>query len=164
MRLAHAALAAAVATALSAGGAQAQLVTQNSVITSEGAKKMIDACEAYAKANNMRLAIWVVDQAGVPIRFKRMEGATTINIDTALRKAVGARMYGMPTDPESPGLKNFLSTPQGQSFLIQLPFWPSHGGVPVRIDGKVVGALSTGGGGGPREVPCLQAGLDAFEK
>lgn len=163
MQLKRAAMFAALGIPLLAGGVQAQMVTQTMQITSEGAKAMIDACEAYAEEHGMNLALWVVDQTDTPIRFKRMEGASTIAVDTAFRKAISARMYGLPTNPDDPAVERFLSTEQGQQFFLQIEFWPAPGGHPIRVDGKVIGAFATGGGGGGRELPCVQAALAAFE-
>lgn len=126
-------------TPLLGESASAQSVTQTSQITSESAKEMINACETYAKQHDMALALWVVDQVNVPMRFKRMEGAeavvpaeNTTPIQSGYRNTISSRMSGFAT--------------------------------PIKADGKVIGAFVIGGAKTAQKTACAQAALAAFKE
>ena len=78
---------------ISAASAQAMLRDQK-VISSAGARAMVDACTAWAERNHLILAMSVLDWAGNEVESHAMEGAGANSIDTALlrrnRRFVGA--------------------------------------------------------------------------
>ena len=125
-------------------------------LTIDGAMKLLDA--AMAKARDMKVpeCIAVVDAGGHLLAFARMDGAFALSIDTALVKAMTAASYGMPTGDIAAGidLKLAIAT---QGKRVNLP-----GGLPVIVDGHVVGAIGVGSGTGEQDREVAAAALGAI--
>jgi glc operon protein GlcG len=126
------------------------------ILSYEGAQKMVAA--AVAKATEMKVpqCICVVDSGGHLLAFARMDGAFAMSFDTALMKAKTAASYGEPTGNILAGvdIKLAIAT-QGQR--INLP-----GGLPVIIDGRVVGAIGIGSGTGEQDRQVATAALQVI--
>jgi uncharacterized protein GlcG (DUF336 family) len=73
------------------------MVREQKVISSAGARAMVDACTAWAERNHVTLAMSVLDWAGNLIESHAMEGAAANSIDTALLKAKSALRWRRPT-------------------------------------------------------------------
>ena len=125
-------------------------------LTSEGALKLLQAAIAKAKEMKVPQCISIVDAGGHLIAFARMDGAFVQSIDTALMKAKTAASYGVPTGDIAAGvdLKLAIAT-QGQR--INLP-----GGLPVIVDGHVIGAIGVGSGTGEQDRQVANAALGAL--
>ena len=93
----------------------AQQLTRNiKVISSAGARALVDACSAWAEKNKQVVAIAVIDWGGNVIESHAMEGAAANAIDTALLKAKSALRWRRPTSEVSDArLPSFYS-----------PVWP----------------------------------------
>lgn len=118
-----------------------------------GAAKLL--ATAVAKATEMKVpqCIVIVDAGGHLVTFARMDGAFSMSYDTALAKAKTAAAYGDPTGNIIAGvdIKLAIAT-QGQR--INLP-----GGLPIIIDGRVVGAIGVGSGTGEQDRQVAAAAL-----
>ena len=118
-----------------------------------GAEKMLAA--AIAKAADMKVpqCIAIVDAGGHLLSFARMDGAFSMSQDTALAKAKTAAAYGDPTGNILAGvdIKLAIAT-QGQR--INLP-----GGLPIIVDGRVIGAIGVGSGTGEQDRQVAAAAL-----
>jgi len=125
-------------------------------LTSEGALKLLHAAIAKAKEMNVPQCISVVDAGGHLLAFARMDGAFVQSIDTALMKAKTAASYGVPTGDIAAGvdLKLAIAT---QGKRINLP-----GGLPVIVDGHVIGAIGVGSGTGEQDKQVANAALAAL--
>jgi glc operon protein GlcG len=125
-------------------------------LTSEGALKLLHAAIAKAKEMNVPQCISVVDAGGHLLAFARMDGAYVLSIDSSLMKAVTAASHGVPTgDMGHPmDLKLAIST---QGKRINLP-----GGLPVIVDGHVIGAIGVGSGTGEQDKQVANAALAAI--
>jgi glc operon protein GlcG len=125
-------------------------------LTLAGAQKLLDA--AIAKAREMKVpeCICVVDAGGQLLAMARMDGAFALSIDTALRKAQTAASYGVPTGGIAAGidLKLAIAT---EGKRINLP-----GGLPVIVDGHIVGAIGVGSGTGEEDREVAAAALGAI--
>lgn len=106
----------------------------------EGARQLADAALAEARKRNGTVAAAVVDPSGGLILFQCMDGTQPASQDIAVMKARTAARMRRPTkaleDSAGSGRAGFLSLP-GMLLL--------EGGVPVRVDGELVGALGISG-------------------
>jgi glc operon protein GlcG len=125
-------------------------------LTLEGAFKLLQAGIAKAKEMGVPECISIVDPGGHLLAFARMDGAFTQSIDTALMKAMTAASYGIPTGDIAAGidLKLAIAT---QGKRINLP-----GGLPVIIDGHVIGGIGVGSGTGEQDRQVANAALAAL--
>lgn len=152
MMLAAAAALAVSAVSLDAG---AQSISVNRVeISSDAARKMVDACVAYAEQHKLLVGAAVVGIDGVLIHFHLMQGATATNAETAILKAKTAAHWRRATRE----LEEWVKTGSNGA-----PEWigdfPRAGGVPIVIDGAVAGAIGIGGGGDSGD-GCAQHAID----
>src|SRR5215831_15762021 len=123
------------------------------ILSYAGAHEMIAA--AIAKATKMRVpqCISIVDSGGHLLAFARMDGAFSMSMPTSLMKAKTAAAYGQPTGGILAGvdIKLAIAT-QGER--INLP-----GGLPVIIDGRIVGAIGVGLGTGEQDRQVASAAI-----
>ena len=125
-------------------------------LTSEGALKLLRAAIAKAQEIGVPECISIVDAGGHLLAFVRMDGAFVQSIDTSLMKAMTAASYGAPTGNIAAGvdLKLAIAT---QGKRINLP-----GGLPVIIDGHVIGGIGVGSGTGEQDRIVAEAALGAL--
>src|ERR1700680_1158921 len=90
-------LTAIVAVAFVTEASAQAMVREQKVISSAGARAMVDACSAWAERNHQTLAMSVLDWAGNLVESHAMEGAGANSIDTALLKGKPARRWRRPT-------------------------------------------------------------------
>jgi len=125
-------------------------------LTVEGAMKLLNA--AMAKANEIGVpeCIAIVDVGGNLLAFCRMDGAFVLSIDSSLVKAMTAASYGEPTGniPAGIDLKLAIAT---QGKRVNLP-----GGLPIVIDGHVIGGIGVGSGTGEQDRIVADAALGAL--
>ena len=122
-------------------------------LTYEGAARMLAAAVAKAREIGVGQCIAIVDVGGHMISFARMDGAFTLSADTATMKALTAASYGTPTGNIAAGmdLKLAIGT---QGKRINLP-----GGLPIIVDGHLLGAIGVGSGSGEQDREVAAAGL-----
>ncbi len=125
-------------------------------LTIEGAMKLLNAGMAKAKEIGVPECISIVDQGGHLLTFARMDGAFVLSFESSLMKAKTAASYGEPTGNMLAGvdIKLAIAT-QGQR--INLP-----GGLPVIIDGHVIGGIGVGSGTGEQDRVVAEAALGAL--
>jgi uncharacterized protein GlcG (DUF336 family) len=123
------------------------------VLSYEGAEKMLAAGIAKAKEIKVPQCISIVDAGGHLLAFARMDGAFAMSMQTSLMKAKTAASYGEPTGNILAGvdIKLAIAT-QGER--VNLP-----GGLPVIIDGRVVGAIGVGSGTGEQDREVAKAAV-----
>ena len=143
-----------IALLLMANAAQAQFV-ERKALTVKAAESMTASCAAFAAKHNWHLAVWVLDDAGIPLAFRRMDGAGAMAVTTSQEKAKTALRLGHPSGDLSQGLA------QGHLEILGLGLFPMQGGLPIIADGQVVGAIGAGGAQSSQDEQCAQAGLDA---
>jgi glc operon protein GlcG len=138
-------------------GAAQQLPTKR-VLTLEAAKRMAAAAEAEARKNNWAVSIAVVDDGGQLLLFQRMDGAKLVAIDIAFRKAKTAVYF----QGETKALEEEV-TKQGRTALLPIEgFMPLEGGIPLTVEGKIVGAIGVSGVTGEQDAQCAKAGAAAL--
>lgn len=124
-------------------------------ITLEEATKAVEAAEAEARANKWNLAIVITDAEGTPIVLRRMTGATQRNYDIAMRKVKTALGSGMHTVEYAKALKEgkVKEVENGVTF---------DGGLLLKRDGKIVGAMTASGATGAQDAQAVRAGMKAI--
>jgi uncharacterized protein GlcG (DUF336 family) len=141
-------------------GAQAQQMPNpyGGPITLEIAKKAVTAAAAEARKNNWTMAFAVADPAGNLVYFEKMDNTQTASIKIAIIKARSAATYKRPTKTFSDAMTG------GNNAILGLPgAMPSEGGIPIVIDGKIVGAIGASGGTGQQDGVASQAGINALK-
>ena len=122
----------------------------------DGAMKLLNAAIAKAKEMKVPECICIVDAGGHLLAFARMDGAFTLSYDSALVKAMTAASYGAPTGhiPAGMDIKLAIAT---QGKRVNLP-----GGLPIIVDGQLVGAIGIGSGTGEEDRIVANAALAAL--
>ncbi len=135
-------LAAALLLTASVAAAQAPVVEKKG-ITLAGARKVIAAAQAEAKAKNAPGAvIAVVDEGGNVVAVERLDGTFAAGSLISIGKARTAALFQRPTSV----FENIIN--KGRTAMTALPdsfFTPLQGGVPITVDGKIVGGVGVSG-------------------
>jgi len=117
------------------------------------------AAEAEALRNSWRVVIAVVDDGGHAIVTARLDGAQWSSIDTAVNKARAAVAWKRPSrlleESVNQGRAAFLSITQGMAVL--------QGGVPIEIEGAIVGAVGVSGVKAADDEVIALAGVNALK-
>jgi glc operon protein GlcG len=127
-------------------------------IGAEATKKALAAAEAEAKKNNWAVAIAVVDTGGKLTGFTRLDNVQNASVDIAIGKAVTANNFKRPTKALQDGIA------QGGvnlRILGQPGVTPLEGGVPIVVDGKIIGAIGVSGVLSSQDAECAMAGAAA---
>jgi len=122
-------------------------------------KIMVAASEAKAKELNVEVTICIVDPSGNLLFFEKGDGASLNTIEFAQKKARHAAFYGSPS-------KNAADTVKGGSVeAMAFPnFFPNQGGLPIKVDGQILGGIAASGAKSEIDEQIAQAGLDALLK
>lgn len=149
------------AVALAAGGAAAQQPPPyGPEISLAQAKKAVAAAEEEARKNNWFLAIAVVGPSGHLVHFSKMDNTQYGSIAIAQHKARAAATFRRPTKAFQDG----LTGEKPNLVLLTLDdVIASEGGIPIIIDGKLVGAIGCSGATGAQDGQACQAGVDALK-
>ncbi len=122
-------------------------------------KIMVAAAEAKAKELNVSVTICVVDESGNLLFLEKGETASLNTIQFAQKKARHAAFYGSPSKDGADTVKN------GNTAAMAFPeFFPNQGGLPIRVDGQLLGGISASGAKSEIDEQVAQAGLDALLK
>jgi glc operon protein GlcG len=144
----------------------APLVTKNRVqLNLAGAELILAAAKEKAAASGWKMNIAVADDGGHLLAFARMDGARPASAATALTKAVTAATFRQETGPLPPkGEPDLLLNLSLQSAAAASggKLTTLKGGVPVVVDGQIVGAVGVGGGSGEQDAEVAKAGIQAL--
>jgi uncharacterized protein GlcG (DUF336 family) len=131
------------------------------VITLKEAKAIIAAAEEKAAMIGQPMNIAVADGGGNLVAHVRMDGAWIGSIDISIKKAYTSRAFDIATrdlaDDSQSGCQFFgIHASNGGKIMI------FAGGIPLRRDGKVVGAIGVSGGSGEQDHEVAEAGATAY--
>jgi len=129
-------------------------------ITLEQAKKVMAGAEAEAKKNNWAVAIAILDSGGQLVMLHRLDGVQWGSVDVAKDKGRSAVAFRRPTkafqDLIAQGGANLrLLNLSGASML--------EGGIPIVVDGKLIGGIGVSGVTSQQDAQTGQAGIDALK-
>lgn len=133
-----------------------ELTKSSRQLTHEGALLMLWAAVGAADGLRQPQCVVIVDASGVTIGSLRMTGAKFLSLKSASAKATTAASIGRPSDmiPESARSAIGLAT-DGQVTGLR-------GGLPIRIDGDLVGGIGVGSGTGDQDYDVAIAALMAI--
>ena len=134
-----------------------QLALEKQVLSLEAARKIVAAAEAEAKARNLGVVIVVVDDGGHVIALTRMDTAQVASVNVGIGKARTAAIYRRPSRVFEEQIKN------GRIAALALAdATPLQGGVPILINGRVVGAVGVSGDTPQADEEIALAGANAI--
>jgi len=135
---------------------QAQFI-ESKVVSLEAAKKIAAAAEAEAIKQHWTVAIAVVDVSGGLILFHRIDEVQSGSLDIAIAKARTAARFKRPTRALADAIA------KGNTGLIAVQgIVPLAGGLPITVDGKVIGGVGVSGMSADQDETVAQAGLDGL--
>ncbi|HEV8316525.1 MAG TPA: heme-binding protein [Vicinamibacterales bacterium] len=145
----------ALAMTPSTGRAQAP-VPYGPPISIENAKRAAAPAIAEARRNNWMMAVAIVDPAGDLVYFERMDNTQTASVNIAQDKARSAAMFKRPTK----AMQDVVAGGgDGLRFLALRGATPVEGGIPLMMEGKIVGAIGVSGGTSQQDAQCASAGV-----
>ncbi len=135
------------------------MVSYGSPVTTELAKRVVAAALAEARANNWTMAAAVVDPGGVLVYFEKIDDTQNASPRIAIDKAGSAALFKRPT-------KTFQDSVErggiGLRVMMLRAAIAVEGGVPIVVDGKIVGGLGVSGGTAEQDGQCCKAALEAI--
>jgi glc operon protein GlcG len=160
-RFAIAALSAFVLVAAAVQQASAQApIPYGEAISLADAKKVIAAAEEEALKNKWPVAIAIVDPAGYLLAFSRLENTQLGSVEVALQKAKTSALFRRPTKV----FEDMLAAGGANAKILSLPgAIPIEGGLPIIVDGKIVGAIGVSGVKSTEDAVIATAGLAAVK-
>ncbi|MFL9610714.1 GlcG/HbpS family heme-binding protein [Methylobacillus sp. Pita2] len=148
---------AAIFASYSSFGLAADIIGYGAPITSDQAKKAATAAIADAKKNNLAVVVAVVDSSGSLSYLEKIDGTQISSVETAIGKARTANNFKRPTK----ALDDVVAG--GRVALLNLPnILPLQGGLPIILDGKIVGAIGVSGATSQQDEQAAAAGLAAI--
>ena len=129
-------------------------------IGADNAKKIAALSVAEAKKNNWKMAIAVVDIAGDLVYFEKMDGTQVASVNIAQDKARSSVRFKRPTKAMQDVLAGGGA---GVRFLALQGAVPVEGGLPLVMDGKIVGAIGASGGTSEQDGQVAKAGADSVK-
>lgn len=144
---------------LLASSAGAQVPQYGANVNHEQAMKAVTGALAEARKIGVPMAVAVVDTAGQLVAFERLDNTQIASVAVAQDKAVSAAMYRRPT-------KAFQDAVAGGGAGLRVLTLRNanavEGGIPMTVDGKIVGAIGVSGGTPDQDGACAAAGLAAL--
>jgi uncharacterized protein GlcG (DUF336 family) len=114
-------------------------VATKKTLTLEGARKAIAAALAEAKKNNATGVVAVVDDGGNLMALERLDGTFAAGANVSIGKARTAVLFKKPT-------KFFEDViAKGRTAMVTVDFTPLQGGIPILVDGQVLGGIGVSG-------------------
>ncbi|WP_079247991.1 GlcG/HbpS family heme-binding protein [Lysobacter antibioticus] len=157
-RLSSAMLACALVCAASSCFAAPPLkeqLSQRTVLNLAAAKRIAQAAEDKARADGLKVAIAIVDEAGRLLHFQRMDGTPNSSVEVSIGKAIHAANYRRDSAFHQKLLEG------GNTVVLGLPnALPIEGGVRLLLDEQVIGAIGVSGAQAAQDGVIAQAGAD----
>lgn len=127
-------------------------------ITLENAKKASAAAMAEARKNNWTMAVAVVDPSGTLVYYEKMDNTQIGSAKVAIDKARSAALFKRPTKV----FADRIATGNAGVLAIEGAV-PVEGGIPLVLDGKIVGAIGVSGDTSEHDGQCAQMGVDTLK-
>lgn len=132
-------------------------------LTLQMAKQLIEQAERKAEEIRVPMVIAIVDAGGHLVACHKMDDALLVSLDIAQNKAWSSVALKLPTadlaDVASPGgsLYGIITTNQGKIVIF-------GGGIPLKMEGQIIGAIGVSGGSVEEDICVAQAAAEYFEQ
>ncbi|HMH54595.1 MAG TPA: heme-binding protein [Candidatus Acidoferrum sp.] len=128
-------------------------------ISLEQAKKAMAGAEAEAKKNNWPVVIVILDSGGQLVMLQRLDNAQWGSVEIAKEKARSAVALRRPTK----ALQDLIAQGGANLRLLNIGFSVLEGGIPIVVDGKIIGGIGVSGVTSQQDAQTAQAGIDAMK-
>lgn len=128
-------------------------------ISLEQAKKVMAGAEAEAKKNNWPVVIAVLDSGGQLVMLQRLDNAQWGSVEIAKEKARSAVALRRPTK----ALQDLVAQGGANLRLLNIGYSVLEGGIPIVVDGKIIGSVGVSGVTSQQDAQIGQAGIDALK-
>jgi uncharacterized protein GlcG (DUF336 family) len=129
-------------------------------VSLENAKKAAAPALAEAEKNHWNMAVAIVDTSGNLVYYEKMDNTQLGSANVAIEKARCAALFKRPT-------KAFQDTlaagGDGLRVLTLKGVVAVEGGIPLVMDGKIVGAIGVSGAASSQDAQCAKAGADVLK-
>lgn len=132
------------------------LFTDTRTLTLEGGLAVLNAAIAEANRIGQPMCISVVDTGGNLLAFGRMDGSKALSVISTKNKATTAALSSAPTGGAHADVEIQVTLAQENKWTNLI------GGLPVRVDGFVLGAVAAGSGTGTQDLAVARAGAAAI--
>ena len=122
-------------------------------------KSMVAAAEAEAQRQNVSVTICIVDESGNLLFLEKGDAAPLNTIIWAQKKARHAAFYKSPSKAAEDTIRQ-----HNLEALAYPDFFPNQGGLPILVDGQILGGISASGAKSEIDEAIAQAGLEALLK
>ena len=129
-------------------------------ISLENAKKAAAPALAEAVKNHWNMAVAIVDPSGNLVYYEKMDDTQLGSANVAIDKARSAALFKRPTKVFQDAL---AAGGEGLRLLKIQGAVPVEGGIPLVLEGKIVGAIGVSGGASAQDGQCAKAGADAIK-
>jgi glc operon protein GlcG len=150
----------AVVLCLSAGALAQRPNPYGVSISAEDAKKAAALSLAEARKNSWAVAVAVVDPSGNLVYYEKMDNTQLGSANVSVDKARSAALFKRPTKAFQDAL---AAGGEGLRILRLQGVTPVEGGLPLVLDGKIVGGIGVSGATSAQDAQCAKAGADAFK-
>jgi glc operon protein GlcG len=163
--MSHKVIMRSVAVVIFALGAMASAVAQmpnpyGLPISLENAKKAAAPALAEAAKNNWTVAVAIVDPGGNLVYYEKMDNTQLGSANVAIDKARSAALFKRPTK----AFQDALAAGGDAVRILRLQrAVPVEGGIPLVLDGKIVGAIGVSGATSAQDAQCAKAGADVVK-
>ena len=148
------------ATAPAAQPPSSYLTPYGAPITLEAAKKVAAAALAEAAKNHWLMTVAIVDPAGDLVYYERTDNSQWASAKIAIEKARSAAIYKRPTK----AFQDALAKGGANMRILSLDgAVPVEGGVPLILEGKIIGAIGVSGDLGENDAQCAGAAAEALK-
>lgn len=136
------------------------IVPYGSPVSTDAAKKIAAAAIAEAAKNKWAMAIAIVDTGGYLVYFERMPDTQLGSVEVAIDKAKTAALFRRPSKSFQDAV---AAGGEGLRMLRLTGVIPVEGGVPLIVNGKIIGAVGASGGSSDQDGRTAQAGAAAMK-
>lgn len=129
-------------------------------ITIENAKLAAAAAVNEARSHKWAMAIAIVDPAGMLVYFEKMTDAQNASVELSLEKARTSALFRRPTRLFQEAL---AAGGDNLRVLGLTGVVPNAGGIPIVVNGKLIGAIGVSGGSVDQDAQVAQSGVGAVK-